>query len=99
MTDDRDIAWRTAVEQELGLELDTEAQTLDALDELSRQIATAVDPDLAARTLFLVGVAAGRAADPSAAAHDYAGKLAVLAGGWNADTDRAAPANDQDART
>jgi hypothetical protein len=48
--------------------------------------------------LFLVGVASGRASDPSVAAHDFAGKLAALARGWNADTERAEPANDQDAR-
>ena len=61
MTEDRDVAWRTAVEQELGLDVDTETQTLDALDELTRQIGQDVDPELAPRTLFLVGVAAGRA--------------------------------------
>jgi uncharacterized protein DUF6457 len=98
MTEDQDVAWRTAVEQELGLEVDTEAQTLDALDELARQIGEDVDPELAPRTLFLVGVAAGRAADPSAAARDYAGMLAALARGWQADTERAEPANDQAAR-
>jgi len=98
MTEDRVVAWRTAVEQELGLDVDTETQTLDALDELARQIGQDVDPELAPRTLFLVGVAAGRAADPSAAAHDFAGKPAALARGWQADTERAEPANDQGAR-
>jgi hypothetical protein len=45
-----------------------------------------------------VGVASGRASDPSVATHDYAGTLTALARGWNADTERAEPANDQDAR-
>ena len=98
MSDDRDLAWLTAVGQELGLELDTDQQEFTALDELAEHVAANVDPALAARTLFLVGVASGRAADPSVAGHDFAGKLTALARGWNADTERAEPANDQDAR-
>jgi hypothetical protein len=98
MTDDRDLAWLTAVGQELGLELDTDQQQFAALDELAQQVGATVDQALTARTLFLVGVAAGRAADPAVATHDFAGKLAALARGWNADAERAEPANDQDAR-
>jgi hypothetical protein len=98
MTDDRDLAWLTAVGQELGLELDTDQQQFAALDELARHVGTDVDEALTARTLFLVGVASGRAADPSVATHDFAGKLVALARGWNADTERAEPANDQDVR-
>jgi len=98
MTDDRELAWLTAVGQELGLELDTDQEEFTALDELARHVAANVDQALTARTLFLVGVASGRAADPSVATHDYAGTLTALARGWNADTERAEPANDQDAR-
>lgn len=58
---------------------------------------TSIRP-LTARTLFLVGVASGRASDPSVAARDNPGKLAALARGGNAGTERAEPANDQDAR-
>jgi hypothetical protein len=54
MTDDRELAWLTAVGQELGLELDTDQEEFAALDELAH--------------------------------------------GWNAETERAEPANDQDAR-
>ena len=98
MTDDRELAWLTAVGQELGLELDTDQAEFAALDELAQHVEANVDPALTARTVFLVGVASGRASDPSVAAHDFAGKLAALARGWNADTERAEPANDQDAR-
>ena len=98
MTDDRELAWLTAVGQELGLELDTDQQQFAALDELAEHVAANVDPSLTARTLFLVGVASGRAADPPVATHDFAGKLVALARGWNADAERAEPASDQDVR-
>ena len=49
-------------------------------------------------TAFLVGVAAGRADDPTVAARDYAGKISKLAEGWASDDERGEPANDQSRR-
>jgi hypothetical protein len=49
-------------------------------------------------TAFLVGVAAGRADDPAVAARDYAQKIRNLAKGWDSDSERGVPANDQSRR-
>ena len=55
MTDDRELAWLTAVGQELVLELDTDQEEFAALDELAGHVTANVDRALTARTLFLVG--------------------------------------------
>jgi hypothetical protein len=65
---------------------------------MARTVGEHVDTALVARTALLIGIAAGRASDVSVAADDFAGKVDALARGWNADTDRAEPANDQDRR-
>lgn len=96
MADDQATAWFTAVGQQLGLEGDAEPRT--SLDELARTVTHDVDAALAAQTTFLVGLAAGRAAEASVAADDYAGKIAALARGWRSDALRAEPANDQSRR-
>ena len=91
--------WVTAVARELGLAdaLET-VSTVDLVLDLTSDVAHGVDRPSAPVTAFLVGVAAGRADDPAVAARDYAGKISKLAGGWNADTERAEPANDRSAR-
>ncbi|MCW0214687.1 MAG: DUF6457 domain-containing protein [Pseudonocardia sp.] len=91
--------WITAVSRELGLEgsLDSDA-TVDLVLDLTSDVAHGVSRPAAPVTAFLIGVAAGRADDPTVAARDFAGKVSKLAEGWDADTERAVPANDQDAR-
>jgi Domain of unknown function (DUF6457) len=97
MADDAVAAWFTAVEQELGL--DSGADNLGpSVDELVQTVRDEVDPAAAAQTAFLVGIAAGRAADASVAGHDFSGKIAALARGWSADASRGEPANDQSRR-
>ena len=91
--------WITAVARELGLE-----QSLDSLGvvdlvlDLTSDVAHGVSRPGAPVTAFLVGVAAGRADDPTVAARDFAGKIAKLAEGWGADDERGEPANDQSQR-
>jgi hypothetical protein len=91
--------WVTAVARELGLEgaLDSDA-SVDLVLDMTSDVAHGVSRPAAPVTAFLIGVAAGRADDPAVAARDYAGKVSKLAEGWDADTERGAPANDQDAR-
>jgi hypothetical protein len=92
-------AWMTAVELELGLESGVDsAQGLEPVDELSSRISREVTPEAAARTAFLLGVAAGRAQEPAVAAQDMAQKLGALADGWSADAERGVPSNDQSQR-
>jgi hypothetical protein len=96
MVDDRAAAWLTAVEQELGLD---DADPLrPSVDEMANTVGEHVDTALVAQTALLIGIAAGRASDVSVAADDFAGKVDALARGWNADSERAEPANDQDRR-
>lgn len=91
--------WVEAVGRELGLENSADsAGVVDMVLDLTSDVAHHVSRPGAPVTAFLVGVAAGRAADPDVAARDYAGKIARLAQGWDADTERALPANDQSAR-
>lgn len=90
--------WVTAVARELGL---TEADSLGTVDlvlDLTSDVAHSVDRPAAPVTAFLIGLAAGRADDPTVAARDYAGKISKLARGWDADEERGEPANDQSAR-
>jgi Domain of unknown function (DUF6457) len=86
--------WVTAVARELGLELD-DAAIVDLVLDLTSDVAHGVSRPAAPVTAFLVGVAAGRADDPTVAARDYAGKIGKLADGWDADEERGTPANDQ----
>jgi hypothetical protein len=91
--------WVTAVTQELGLEgaLDNDA-VVDMVLDLTSDVAHGVSRPAAPVTAFLIGVAAGRADDPAVAGRDYAQIAARLAKGWDADTERAEPANDQSER-
>lgn len=91
--------WNIAVARELGLEsaLDDTTST-STIDDLASHVTDGVHASATPMTAFLVGVAAGRADDPTVAARDYAEKLSHLADGWAADEERGEPANDQSAR-
>ncbi|MBW0117219.1 DUF6457 domain-containing protein [Pseudonocardia abyssalis] len=96
MPDTRTDEWLTAARTELGLEDAAEgAQGLDAAAELDALVRDNVDGSVAASTVFLLGLAAGRSADPAVAAHDFTEKLSALARSFDADTDRAEAPNDQ----
>ena len=91
--------WVTAVALELGLEdaLDSVA-TVDLVLDLTADVAHGVSRPGAPVTAFLIGVAAGRADDPVVAARDYTQKISALADGWDADSERGVPSNDQSQR-
>ncbi|MEJ3653234.1 DUF6457 domain-containing protein [Actinomycetes bacterium KLBMP 9759] len=75
--------WLVAAGRELGLENATMSpQGLDSADILADLVSRHVDPDAAAPTVFLLGMAAGRALDPAVAAHDHVEKLTALARSW-----------------
>jgi hypothetical protein len=80
--------WVTAVVQELGIEsaLDREG-VVDMVLDLTSDVAHGVSRPGAPVTAFLVGLAAGRAEDPAAAARDHAQKISALADGWGAGAD------------
>jgi hypothetical protein len=91
--------WVTAVVRELGIEGALEgAGVVDVVLDLTSDVAHGVSRPGAPVTAFLVGVAAGRADDPTVAARDYAQKISALADGWGADTERGTSANDQSGR-
>lgn len=76
--------WVTAVSRELGLEGALEGVGLvDTVLDLTADVAHGVSRPGAPVTAFLVGVAAGRAEDPTVAARDYAAKIAALASTWD----------------
>lgn len=75
--------WVTAVSRELGLEGALEGVGLvDAVLDMTSDVAHGVSRPGAPVTAFLIGVAAGRAEDPTVAARDYAAKISRLADGW-----------------
>lgn len=87
-SDDADAlsAWVTAVSRELGLEGALESVGLvDTVLDMTSDVAHGVSRPGAPVTAFLIGVAAGRAEDPSVAARDYAEKISRLAAGWDPD--------------
>ncbi len=91
--------WNIAVARELGLESALDDTTSTAtIDELTSHVSDGVHATASPMTAFLVGVAAGRADDPTVAARDFVQKLSHLADGWAADEERGEPANDQSAR-
>lgn len=91
--------WITAVTRELGLEGQVDSEkSVDAVLDLTSDVAHNVSRPAAPVTAFLIGVAAGRAQEPQVAAADYAQKISALAEGWNADTERGVPSNDPDNR-
>jgi Domain of unknown function (DUF6457) len=80
--------WVSAVVRELGLEgaLDTSG-VVDLVLDLTSDVAHGVSRPGAPVTAFLVGIAAGRAADPAVAARDYAEKISALADSWGEGSD------------
>jgi hypothetical protein len=75
--------WVTAVARELGLDAVLDSRgTVDMVLDLTADVAHGVSRPGAPVTAFLVGVAAGRAEDPTAAARDYAQKISKLADTW-----------------
>jgi hypothetical protein len=98
MTTDHD-EWIAAVGRELGLaELSDTAQAVPTLDDVTSTVAGHVGQPVAAATAFLIGVAAGRAAEPTVAARDYAQQVDALARSWTADGERGVAPNDQSNR-
>ena len=88
--------WVTAVRRELGLEGSFDVDALvDKVLDLTSDVAHGVSRPAAPVTAFLVGLAAGRAADVSTAVTDHAGVVSRLAEGWDADSERGAAANEQ----
>ena len=89
--------WVDAVSQELGLEGAVDnAATVDMVLDLTSDVAHGVSRPGAPVTAFLIGLAAGRAADSAVAARDYAQKISRLADGW--DSERGGSAGDQSMR-
>jgi hypothetical protein len=76
--------WTAAVCRELGLDehLDTESGTKLVLD-VTASVAHGVARPAAPVTAFLIGLAAGRAEDPLAAARDGAERVARMADAWS----------------
>jgi hypothetical protein len=76
--------WVEAVSRELGLDRPFDGVGLvDVVLDLTSDVARGVSRPGAPVTAFLIGVAAGRADDPSVAARDYAEKISRLAAGWD----------------
>ncbi len=83
--------WVTAVVKELGIEGAVEGgSVIDMVLDLTSDVAHGVSRPGAPVTAFLVGLAAGRSADPAAAARDHARKISALADSWGSDTERGA---------
>ncbi len=77
--------WITAVTTELGLGDSLDGRDLiDMVLDMTADVAHGVSRPGAPVTAFLIGVAAGRAADPGSAARVYAKKISLLADGWPA---------------
>lgn len=84
--------WVAAVVRELGLDESlVSAELVDVVLDLTADVAHGVSRPGAPVTAFLVGVAAGRAADPAAAARDQARRAAALATGWSTAPDGGNP--------
>lgn len=78
--------WVAAVARELGLEGAVDSgELVDAILDMTSDVAHGVSRPAAPVTAFLIGVAAGRAEDPAVAARDHAQVVARLAESWGAD--------------
>lgn len=74
--------WLSAVAAELGL---TDVDAVGAVDtvlDLTADVAHGVSRPAAPVTAFLLGIAAGRAADPDTAVTELAERLSRRAGSW-----------------
>jgi hypothetical protein len=89
--------WTAAVCRQLGLPEAGDEATKLVLD-VTADVAHNVARPAAPVTAFLIGLAAGRAADPVVAARDYAEQVSGLAKSWNAEGERGEPANDESRR-
>ncbi|MGH3586389.1 MAG: DUF6457 domain-containing protein [Pseudonocardia sp.] len=79
--------WVAAVVRELELDGAVDAAgAVDMVLDLTSDVAHGVSRPGAPVTAFLVGVAAGRADDPVAAARDCARRISGLADGWERET-------------
>lgn len=78
--------WTASVCRELGISelVDPAAATRLVLD-LARDVAHGVARPAAPLTAYLLGVAAGRTADPVASSRELAERVARLAESWEAD--------------
>jgi hypothetical protein len=73
--------WVAAVARELGL-AEVPDGTVDMVLDLTSDVAHGVSRPGAPVTAFLVGLAAGRADDPAAAARTHAATISALADAW-----------------
>jgi Domain of unknown function (DUF6457) len=73
--------WVAAVARELGLDA-VPPGTVDMVLDLTADVAHGVSRPGAPVTAFLVGLAAGRASDPAAAAVTHAATVSALAADW-----------------
>ncbi|WP_141566543.1 DUF6457 domain-containing protein [Pseudonocardia sp. N23] len=88
--------WVTAVRRELGLEDAVDADALvDRILDLTADVAHGVSRPAAPVTAYLLGLAAGRAADLTVTTNDFAGVVSRLAEGWDADSERGVAADEQ----
>jgi Domain of unknown function (DUF6457) len=76
--------WAAAVVAELGLADAVTGGTRDMVLDLARDVAHGVARPAAPLTTYLVGLAAGRAADPATAAPELAATVTRLAQTWAA---------------
>jgi Domain of unknown function (DUF6457) len=83
--------WVEAVARELGLDDVDPATYVDLVLDLTSDVSHGVSRPAAPVTAFLVGLAAGRAADPAVAARDHADVVARLAKGWEDGSAHAGP--------
>jgi uncharacterized protein DUF6457 len=74
--------WVAAVARQLGLDLADQDALVTAVLDLTADIAHGVNRPAAPVTAFLVGLAAGRAADPVAAVPDTIAAVRDLAALW-----------------
>lgn len=75
--------WTAAVVAELDLAGAVDGGTRDLVLDLARDVAHGVARPAAPLTAFLVGLAAGRADDPVAAAQALAARVTALATTWS----------------
>ena len=89
MTQSNDAAalsgWVAAVTRELGIDVES-AEVVDMVLDLTSDVAHGVSRPGAPVTAFLVGLAAGRSADPVATARTYAEQVSRLADDWDAES-------------
>ena len=76
------LEWVAAVARRLGLDLADQDALVTAVLDLTADVAHGVSRPAAPVTAFLVGLAAGRAADPGAAVAEHIAAVRDLAALW-----------------